>query len=235
LQIIEPKPTKYLLLAAALLAAAPAAAVTNLVVNGDFSAGNTGFTNGYANKAANDGVPLDEGQYQIDTNALNTHFAWTDLADNTGDAAGLYLVANGSGDGATVWQQTINVASNTTYSFGAFIADVCCNDIGAGSRGFPPSFTFEYIGNNTGAAPLASFTPTTFGIWESVGARFNSAGNTSLTLRITNLNAVANGNDLGLDDISLTAVPEPTTWAMMLAGFGLVGFSMRRRNRAVAA
>jgi hypothetical protein len=30
------------------------------------------------------------------------------------------------------------------------------------------------------------------------------------------------------------AVPEPATWAMLLAGFGLVGVSARRR-RALAA
>nr|WP_314445824.1 FxDxF family PEP-CTERM protein [uncultured Sphingomonas sp.] len=30
---------------------------------------------------------------------------------------------------------------------------------------------------------------------------------------------------------SMAAVPEPGTWAMMLLGFGAVGFSMRRRRR----
>lgn len=29
-------------------------------------------------------------------------------------------------------------------------------------------------------------------------------------------------------------VPEPTTWAMMLMGFAAIGFSMRRRRRALA-
>jgi hypothetical protein len=29
--------------------------------------------------------------------------------------------------------------------------------------------------------------------------------------------------------------PEPATWAMLIAGFSLVGVSMRRRNRTVAA
>lgn len=31
--------------------------------------------------------------------------------------------------------------------------------------------------------------------------------------------------------INLAAVPEPATWAMMLLGFGAVGFAMRRRRR----
>lgn len=39
----------------------------------------------------------------------------------------------------------------------------------------------------------------------------------------------------GLSNIKLTgregAVPEPATWAMMLAGFGAVGFAMRRRRQ----
>jgi hypothetical protein len=28
----------------------------------------------------------------------------------------------------------------------------------------------------------------------------------------------------------MAAVPEPGTWAMMLLGFGAIGFSMRRRR-----
>jgi hypothetical protein len=33
-------------------------------------------------------------------------------------------------------------------------------------------------------------------------------------------------------NLSANAVPEPSTWAMMLAGFGLVGFAMRRQRRS---
>jgi Protein of unknown function (DUF642)/PEP-CTERM motif len=33
-----------------------------------------------------------------------------------------------------------------------------------------------------------------------------------------------------LDAVSVTAVPEPATWAMMISGFALVGGAMRRRN-----
>jgi opacity protein-like surface antigen len=35
--------------------------------------------------------------------------------------------------------------------------------------------------------------------------------------------------------IDIRAVPEPATWAMMLLGFGVVGFAMRRRRAPVLA
>jgi hypothetical protein len=43
-----------------------------------------------------------------------------------------------------------------------------------------------------------------------------------------------NGNSVGTADIVVTAVPEPSTWAMMLLGFFGVGF-MAYRNRAKSA
>jgi PEP-CTERM motif-containing protein len=43
------------------------------------------------------------------------------------------------------------------------------------------------------------------------------------------------GDPVGLDNITITqAVPEPATWAMMLLGFGAIGFAMRRRKPAQA-
>ena len=38
-----------------------------------------------------------------------------------------------------------------------------------------------------------------------------------------------------ITDINLSAIPEPGTWAMMLMGLGLVGGTLRSRNKAVAA
>ena len=38
-----------------------------------------------------------------------------------------------------------------------------------------------------------------------------------------------------IDNISVTSVPEPETYAMLLAGLGLMGTIARRRNKAVAA
>jgi PEP-CTERM motif len=38
-------------------------------------------------------------------------------------------------------------------------------------------------------------------------------------------------NSFEFDDLAIGAVPEPTTWAMLLAGFGLVGGLLRSRRR----
>lgn len=233
---------KSLLLAAALLAAAPAAAV-NVVTNGDFSAGNTGFTSSYTFQSpgqyGNPGTALDAGLYAIDTDANNTHVAWVELPDHTGDSAGLYLIANGAGADIPLWEQTVSVAANTTYNFSAWVADVCCLVPGVAEQlagVSPPSFTFRVIDGQT-VTTIGSFSPTTFGEWENFGGTYTTGASTSLTLRIINLNNDPAGNDLGLDDISFaaTAVPEPASWALLVAGFGMVGASLRRRTRIIAA
>lgn len=42
-------------------------------------------------------------------------------------------------------------------------------------------------------------------------------------------------DDFRLGSAATGAVPEPSTWAMMLLGFGAVGFAMRRRRNSIAA
>jgi hypothetical protein len=62
-------------------------------------------------------------------------------------------------------------------------------------------------------------------------------GNTGLgDYGITDLLSNPGGLCCGTHPLSLTvtaaAVPEPATWAMMLVGFGGIGFAMRRKNGA---
>jgi hypothetical protein len=56
--------------------------------------------------------------------------------------------------------------------------------------------------------------------------QFLKAGTYTLHIKGTRGNFAAFSGD-----ISFGAVPEPSTWAMMLLGFGAVGFAMRRRRR----
>jgi hypothetical protein len=60
-------------------------------------------------------------------------------------------------------------------------------------------------------------------------------------LGISSVTFVAQGTGLGVDSFrqlrlgGVSAVPEPTTWAMMLVGLGAVGYSMRRRRVSYGA
>lgn len=50
---------------------------------------------------------------------------------------------------------------------------------------------------------------------------------------IVGLKLQSTGNSFEIDNLSVAAVPEPATWAMMFGGLGLVGGLMRRRSAAV--
>lgn len=51
------------------------------------------------------------------------------------------------------------------------------------------------------------------------------------------ISAVGDNDAWGIDDLTYNSgvVPEPASWAMLIAGFGLVGAAQRRRQRTVTA
>ena len=182
---------------------------------------------------------MNEGDYAVDTNAITTHPAWTSLLDHTNDTSRLYLIANGAGSTVPLWQQTVNVQPGFTYNFSAWVADMCCGNVPSLNGLFPPSFRFNVTdGLNTTTVANFGMPLNNAGVWQQFSGSYANFSATSLVLTITNQNVVAGGNDLGVDDISFNvtgSVPEPSAWAMMLAGFGLVGFGLRRRGTAIVA
>lgn len=51
---------------------------------------------------------------------------------------------------------------------------------------------------------------------------------------LTRLKLTSTTNAFEVDNFRINAVPEPGTWAMMLLGFGAIGFAMRRGRRVKA-
>jgi hypothetical protein len=54
-------------------------------------------------------------------------------------------------------------------------------------------------------------------------------------LLLTGATFTSTGNSFEFDTIAVAAVPEPETWALLIGGFGLVGFGLRRRRRPETA
>jgi choice-of-anchor C domain-containing protein len=111
--------------------------------------------------------------------------------------------------------------------------------------------TFDLAGNPDGApipklldVAINGGTPTTFAFDTTGKSRIGNMGWLSQTyfFTATSASSVLSFTSLAntpsgpaLDNVAIAAVPEASTWAMMIAGFGLAGASLRRRRVAAAA
>ena len=162
----------------------------NLVVNGNFEAGNTGFSSGYS---LNSSGIINEGEYEV---AVNPNHPCFSGPDHTPIGPGNAMYVNGSGVPNTiVWEETINVAPNTNYYFSAWAKGQCFNSN-------PAILQFSINGSQIGV----NFSPTGTTQWEQFFTPWNSGSNTTATIRLVNQNTAAGGNDFGLDDILFTTI-----------------------------
>ena len=88
------------------------------------------------------------------------------------------------------------------------------------------------FGGTTGVTSLGF--ANNFSLFQTYTGSFIASGPAS-TVSFTN-SSFADGTDVALDNVTVTSdVPEASTWAMMIAGFGLVGAATRRRRTLLAA
>ena len=134
------------------------------------------------------------------------------------------------------------MVNGAKYNFAADVMNVCCNQAFNGSNS-PSSIIFQ-ISADSGATwtDLVSHLtnpPGDAGVIASLSAMYTAGATGQISLRAINDINIASGNDFALDNLSFaSAVPEPSTWAMLFLGFGAIGLMMRRRQSrglAVAA
>ncbi len=155
----------------------------NLIVNGDFTAGNTGFTSAYPYVVSN----INAGEYGIATNPQAWNVNYASFGDHTG--SGKMMVVNGATAPMSVWKETVTVSPNKSYKFSAWIASAYYLNPGV-------------ILLRINGTDLLSFTPgTTTGKWYSFAAGWYSGSSTSAVLEIMNTSTEATGNDFVLDDL----------------------------------
>lgn len=180
-------------------ASASVGIATELVTNGKFDLGNTGFTTSYSFVADVTGQTemYPEGTYAVVPNANNVHDQFWGTGRTPG--GGPFMVVNGSAAlGQTVWSQnSIAVQPNTTYYFSAWGLSVYNGDNAV--------LRFSINGNQVGTiANLPNGYSSTAGPfnWVRFYGSWNSGFATTADLSIVNLNTILGGNDFGLDDIS---------------------------------
>jgi len=198
-------------------------AFANLVTNGDFSGGNTGFTSSYTYTA----FINSETQYTIvpaaSINTINAYGDWTAVSTDPLGGNGNVLAANGATSPNTVvWQEIVTVTPNTNYSFSFYGVDV--NAAKVSNATLQPE-----VNGITGALLYTSqaWQQNSSFIW-------NSGASTSATLTLTDVNTSATFNDFALDYIGFNAVgapgPGPGTGLLSLAFLILAGSMTRARG-----
>lgn len=166
--------------------------------------------------------------------------------------AGNYVVAQLSDRQDDLLGLAFNIGSFDFLNFRIDISSIDLDRFGGPfvpPGGAAPMFRFSLFDNPGGAPGVGSgaalsfidaaalFNPSkTSFLWSTVNTGLSAAGNTNgnVILRID----VLSGGYAAFDNIKITAddqgggvVPEPSTWAMLITGFGLVGAARRRQHR----
>ena len=128
---------------------------------------------------------------------------------NAADPA-LTIVFNVSGDGSYLWN------TNLAGAFSSFADQIIWNFADATSIGINQTVYGSVL------APFADLRANSALYGSVVAKELQASSGVKL--------AAFDGTDIGL----AAPAPEPATWAMMIAGFGLVGAALRRRERRIA-
>lgn len=168
----------------------------NLVVNGNFSSGNSGFTSAYLYVANQGSQALwNESTYAVGTNSSLYHSNFGNHTDHT-TGTGNFMIVNGSPTANTiVWQQTITVTPQTNYVFQAWVQSLS----GQATAGNPAELQFSV--NSSMLDPVINAS-TVSGQWNVFQTEWFSGTSSQANIKIVNQNTIANGNDFGLDDIA---------------------------------
>ena len=162
----------------------------NLIVNGDFSSGNTGFTSGYAYTPPPNSS---QGQYWVSTNAQPWNGGMAACGDHTTGNGNMLLVNGATSPNVSFWCQTVTVTPNTNYAFSTWLATLTASN--------PAQLQFSINGVLIGSVFTAAATNCN---WQQFYATWNSGASTTASICVVNQNTIASGNDFALDDISFS-------------------------------
>lgn len=148
---------------------------------------------------------------------------------------GASYVATAGGNGSAAAQANIFVSFGAGNTGG--VETLSQSVATAAGRGYRLSFDYGSFGGDqaielfVGGASIVTLSPVGTLNLDALftPASYTFTGNGALVEIMFQVVTLEGDNrDAFVDNISVTAVPEPTSWALMIAGFAMVGFARRR-------
>ena len=164
----------------------------DLVVNGNFSAGDASFSSGYTISNTSPAIDSD-GQYAITTTAANAVPSASTCTDHTNGVGNMFLVRSNNVSNIPVWQQTLSVEPNTNYLFSTWIQ----------SLQSPNNTQLQFAINGIALGDTITTTAATCQ-WKKHWIMWNSGNNTVASIAIVNKNRLNGGDYYALDDIAFS-------------------------------
>ena len=172
--------------------------VQNLITNGNFESGPTGFTTDYVPGTMSCfglGFLDCAGTYAVLTNPQLGHANFSACGDHT-SGSGNMMVCNGAPGFVNVWCQTVAVTPDRDYCISAWATSV--------NPESPAQLEYSINGTPLGFIGLSGSTC----VWEQLQADWNSGGTSIATICIVNQNTAGSGNDFAIDDIEMFEICE---------------------------
>ncbi len=168
----------------------------NLLTNGAFELGNTGFS---SDATFSPGPFLAFGEYTVGTEASVFNGGWAQ-SDHTSGSGNFLIVDGISGAPTVAWRNSIALALGQTYTFRAYV-----NNIVSGQQIADPVMELR-VNGATIAGPLS--LPESPDEWQELSGTFVASSAMTL-LEVVSTSTAFNGNDFGIDDVSLVAAGGP--------------------------
>ncbi|MBR1627089.1 MAG: gliding motility-associated C-terminal domain-containing protein [Bacteroidales bacterium] len=168
----------------------------NMIPNGDFEQGNTGFTSEYSYTSSTGNRALwDQGKYTVGYDVSDYHERWASCSNGS-----KMFIANGGADNnSVVYSTNLNVDKNTDYIVSFEACNIASTTRDASLSKFQFSINGVQLGSIHQVKPQKCEWSEFYQIW-------NSGNSLTAKIIILNKNTENDGNDFALDNISFRKI-----------------------------